>query len=74
MKEQRGLPSKVAKLRFIYHTNMLDICNCANQLGLITDEKAEEKMKNHTMEAFECMTRMFGVKDVETLLGLLKKR
>ena len=74
MKEQKGLPARVAKLRFIYHTNMLDICNVANQLGIITDEKAEEKMKNHCMKTLDCMCRMFGIQDEETLLQLLKNR
>ena len=35
----------VAKMRFKYHTNMLDVCNVANQIGLLKYNKAEEKMK-----------------------------
>ena len=35
----------VAKMRFKYHTNMLDVCNVANQIGLLKDNKAEEKGK-----------------------------
>ena len=45
-------------MRFIYHSNMLDLCNVANQLGLLTDKKAELKMKNHTMKALDCMNRL----------------
>lgn len=48
----------VAKMRFKYHTNMLDVCNVANQIGLLKDEKAEEKMKNHTMQALDCLERL----------------
>lgn len=48
----------VAKARFVYHSNMLDVCNVANQLGILKDEKAEEVMKNHTMQCFDCMRRM----------------
>lgn len=62
------ITKKVAKLRFIYHSNMLDVCNVANQLGILKDEKAEKVMKNHTMQCFDCMRRM-GL-DVD---GFLKK-
>ena len=48
----------VAKLRFGYHVNMLDICNVANQIGILKDEKAEEIMKRHTMECFDCLERL----------------
>lgn len=54
----KDITKKVAKLRFIYHTNMLDVCNVANQLGLLSNEKAEEKMKNHTMQTFDCLERL----------------
>ena len=49
---------KVANLRFMFHTNMLDVCNVANQLGILKDEKAEEVMKHHALEAFDAMERM----------------
>lgn len=54
----RDITKTVAKVRFIYHTNMLDVCNVANQLGLLSNEKAEEKMKNHTMQTFDCLERL----------------
>lgn len=57
------ITKKVAKLRFVYHTNMLDICNVLNQFGILTDEKAEAVMKDHCMKSFDCMERMdFDVK------------
>ncbi len=52
------ITKKVAKLRFKYHTNMLDVCNVLNQLGIVKDEKAERVMKDHCMKAFDCMERM----------------
>lgn len=52
------ITKKVAKLRFIYHTNMLDVCNVANQLGLLKDNKAEVVMKNHCMKSFDCLKRL----------------
>lgn len=48
----------VAKARFSYHTNMLDVCNVLNQLGALKDEKAELAMKNHTMAIFDCLERL----------------
>jgi len=33
------ITKKVAKMRFIYHTNMLDICNVLNQLGILKTKK-----------------------------------
>lgn len=48
----------VAKARFTYHTNMLDVCNVLNQLGILKGDKAEEVMKNHTMQAFDCLERL----------------
>lgn len=52
------ITKKVAKIRFGYHTNMLDICNVLNQLGVLKDEKAEKAMKFHTMESLDCLERL----------------
>lgn len=52
------ITKKVAALRFKYHANMLDVCNVLNQIGILTDEKAELKMKNHTMQCFDCLERL----------------
>lgn len=49
---------KVAKARLMFHANMLDVVNVANQLGIITDEKAEECAKHHTMMCFDAMEHM----------------
>ena len=48
----------VAKMRFKYHTNMLDVCNVLNQLGILKDEKAENVMKHHCMQSFDCLERL----------------
>lgn len=49
----------VAKMRFKYHTNMLDVNNVLNQLGLRKDEKAEACAKKHMMTIFtDCLPRM----------------
>ena len=52
------ITKKVAKMRFVYHANMLDVCNVLNQLGILKDDKAEEMMKNHCMKSFDCLRRL----------------
>lgn len=53
-----SIVTKVAKMRLNYHATMLDICNVANQLGILKDEKAEEAMKKHTFKCFDAMEHM----------------
>ena len=48
----------VAKMRLTYHTNMLDVVNVANQLGIIKDKKANEKNKAHFIQSMDCMERL----------------
>lgn len=48
----------VAKLRLSYHLNMIDFCNVANQLHLLSDEKTELKNKNHLKECVDCYGRL----------------
>ena len=48
----------VAKLRLEYHLNMIDFCNVANQLHLLSDEKADLKIKNHLKECLDCYERL----------------
>lgn len=38
---------------FKYHTNMIEICNIRQSLGLISDEKAENTNKKHCMGAIK---------------------
>lgn len=48
----------VAKLRLTYHLNMLDACNVANQLGLMSNEKADMANKNHLKQCIDCYERL----------------
>jgi len=43
----------IYKLIFAYHTEMIEMCNIRQSLGLISDEKAEECNKNHCMRAIK---------------------
>lgn len=52
------ITKKVAKVRFAYHTNMLNVCNVLNQIGILKDEKAERVMGDHTMASFDCLERL----------------
>ena len=70
-----NIVTKVAKMRLNYHATMLDICNVANQLGILKDEKAEEVMKKHTFKCFDAMEHMgldpYGaMKEEESQQGL----
>ena len=56
------ITKRVAKVRFWYHSNMLDVCNVLNQLGILKDVKAEEVMKFHTMNCMDCLERIIGRK------------
>ena len=56
------ITKKVAKARLLYHSNMLDVCNVLNQLGILKDVKTEEVMKFHTMNCMDCLERITGRK------------
>ena len=43
------IAEKIAVARFWYYANMTSIVNVANQLHILSDEKAEEVNKNYTM-------------------------
>ena len=64
------ITKKVAKLRFEYHANMLDVCNVLNQVGILKDNKAEDVMRNHTMKCMDCLARIHDT----TVEELLKKK
>lgn len=67
------ITKKVARIRFIYHTNMLDVCNILNQLGVLKDDKAELLMKNHTMQSFDCLSRITGY-SIEKILEIVSNK
>lgn len=62
-----NLPNIVAKIRFYYHANMLDVVNVANQLHILSDEKAEMMNKNHCMTIFNDIFPRLGY-DVSKLM------
>ncbi len=43
------LSTMVAKMRFKFHANAVDWNNVLNQLNIISDDKAEAKIKDHVM-------------------------
>ena len=46
---KKSLPERIAIMRFKWHANMIDVVNVANQLHLLSDNKAEQLNKNHVM-------------------------
>ena len=48
----------VAKLRLKYHLNMIDLVNIANQLKLMSDNKANNSNKHHFYECLDCYQRL----------------
>lgn len=52
------ITKKIARVRFIYHSNMLDVNNVAYQLGLRKEIKAEERGKFHAMQCMDCLDRL----------------
>lgn len=66
---KRSLPETVAIARFKYHSNMLDVVNVANQLHILSDDKAERLNKKHCMTIVEdLLPRITGL-SVEEILN-----
>ena len=58
----------VAKAREVYHTNIVDVVNAANQMHLIKDDKAEELNKHHVMTLMnDIYPRIYGQEAVDKL-------
>lgn len=54
----------VAKMRFRYHTEVINVCNVWNQLHILSNESAERIMKYHFYECLDSMEHMgYDVKD-----------
>lgn len=63
----------VAKMRYQYHLNAIELVNVANQLGLIKNDKAEKKNKSHVMKVFnDILPRIYGEDMVRKLFGDFK--
>jgi len=52
IRKSDDMPTKIAKIRYRILINRLDINNVLNQLHIRSDEAAERKAKNITMELF----------------------
>ena len=39
-----SIATKVAKMRLLFHASMRDVCNVANQLGILKDKKKQKKL------------------------------
>lgn len=63
----RSLPDLVALLRCRYHLNAIDINNVLNQLGLRSNDKAEECAKNHVMTLWNDILPRLGYNTKEIL-------
>ena len=48
----------VAKMRLGYHLNMVNVVNVANQLGLMSNEKADRANENHLKRIIDCWDRL----------------
>ena len=48
----------VAKLRLNYHLNMIDVCNVAYQLKLMSGEKADQANEEHLKQCIDCYIRL----------------
>lgn len=60
------ITERVARMRFVYHSNMVNVVNVLNQLNIIPDNKAEEMNKNHTMTIITDILPRLGY-DVEKI-------
>lgn len=52
------ITKKVARLRLGYHLNMIDVVNVANQLHLMSNNKADLANKNHLKALIDCYDRL----------------
>lgn len=60
----------VAKARETYHTNMTSVVNAANQLKLISDEKANLLNKRHVMTLVnDVWPRLYGEETIAKLFN-----
>lgn len=50
-------------MRLGFHMNMCDVYNVANQLKIISDEKADTLQQRNLVDIFDCMERL-GYKNV----------
>lgn len=65
-----SIANMVTMLRGVYHTEMVDVVNAANQLHIIKDAKADELNKQHVMKLItDIWPRLYGQEAVDKLLN-----
>ena len=57
------ITKSVAKMRFGFHMNMCDVYNVANQLKIISDEKADTLQQRNLVDICDCL-EILGYKNV----------
>lgn len=70
---RKSLPEFIAALRFKWHANMIDIVNVANQLHLLSDDKAEELNKRHAMTIFTDIIPRIEKENLQELVDSMMK-
>ena len=68
-----SLPEFVAALRFKWHANMVDVVNVANQLHLISDDKAEQLNKRHAMTIITDILPRIEKENLQKLVDAMMK-
>ena len=62
-----NIATRVAIWRFKYHANMTSVINALNQLGILSDEKAEVKNKHHVMTIVKDILPRLDAKAIKEL-------
>lgn len=68
-----GRAEKIAKMRFLYHCNIIEGVNILSQFGILSGEKADMINKKHFHESFKCLPYM-SRKDIRELAGKTTKK
>ena len=53
-----NITKRIAKIRFNYHMNMIDFCNAANKLHLLSDEKTDQNNMKHFNKCLVCCEKL----------------
>ena len=60
------ITKSVAKIRLGFHMNMCDVYNVANQLKIISDDKADTLQQRNFVDICDCLRRL-GYKNVPNM-------
>ena len=64
-----GIPEAIARMRYHYHSNMIDFVNGMHQLGLSKNKRANALNKHHFLViAEDILPRIYGKEAVEKAL------